>query len=710
MKKINLLFVIIAICFSSFAQTPTITSFSPASGPVGTLVTITGTNLSTPTAFTIGGVSAIVVSDNGTTLVGMVMPGATTGSVSVTTAGGSVSGSSNFSISPTPYPSVQQGNKLVGTGANNLYSGGQQGYSVAISGDGNTAIVGGWADDTLRGAVWIYTRAGTTWTQQGPKLVGTGAVNQSIAGANQGYAVALSADGNTALVGAPSDSIRRGAVWVWVRSNGIWTQQGPKLVSPSTSIYSNQGWSVALSADGNTAAVGAQVEDFIGATWIWTRTGGVWTQQGPKLVGTPNSSNEFQGSAVAISADGNTLIAGAYGDSSYYGGAYIFTRSGGTWSQQGPKLFGTGYINDAYQGWSVAISADGNTAIIGGRWDNVEEGAAWVFTRSGGVWTQQGAKLLATGNIGHAALGYSVALSADGNIAMIGGPGDDTSGAVWVFARTGNTWSQQAILIGTGAMGNASQGSALSISANGLTVIEGGYMDDTSRGAAWIFSTACTPNGSTATAWICNGDTFAFGSQHLTSSGTYIDTLTNINGCDSIITLTLTVHPLPVVTWMQTDTFDWFWCTPARTVVLDSVSPSGGHFYGPYVTDSTVYIPKVTFDSTFAITYTYTDSDGCANAVSKNFRFLIGCEGINSISNANSIHLYPNPNKGTFTLSTVNGQQSTNSFTISDMLGNVIAHDVINTNEQSIEVKDAAEGVYTLVVKGSQPVRFVVVR
>jgi len=293
---------------------------------------------------------------------------------------------------------------------------------------------------------------------------------------------------------------------------------------------------------------------------------------------------------------------------------------------------------------------------------------------------------------------------------MIGGPGDDTSGAVWVFARTGNTWSQQAILIGTGAMGNASQGSALSISANGLTVIEGGYMDDTSRGAAWIFSTACTPNGSTATAWICNGDTFAFGSQHLTSSGTYIDTLTNINGCDSIITLTLTVHPLPVVTWMQTDTFDWFWCTPARTVVLDSVSPSGGHFYGPYVTDSTVYIPKVTFDSTFAITYTYTDSDGCANAVSKNFRFLIGCEGINSISNANSIHLYPNPNKGTFTLSTVNGQQSTNSFTISDMLGNVIAHDVINTNEQSIEVKDAAEGVYTLVVKGSQPVRFVVVR
>ena len=87
-KQLLLLFAACIAAVGTFAQAPTITSFSPASGPVGTLVTITGTNLSTPTAFTIGGVAAIVVSYNGTTLVGMVMPGAATGSVSVTAAGG----------------------------------------------------------------------------------------------------------------------------------------------------------------------------------------------------------------------------------------------------------------------------------------------------------------------------------------------------------------------------------------------------------------------------------------------------------------------------------------------------------------------------------------------------------------------------------------------------------------------------------------------
>ncbi|MGB6315916.1 MAG: hypothetical protein WBG13_25700, partial [Pseudolabrys sp.] len=91
-------------------------------------------------------------------------------------------------------------------------------------------------------------------------------------------------------------------------------------------------------------------------------------------------------------------------------------------SQQGPKLVGTGASGVSQQGASVALSADGNTAIVGGPGDNNGQGAAWVYTRSGGVWTQQGNKLVGTGASGVSQQGASVALSADGNTAIVGGP------------------------------------------------------------------------------------------------------------------------------------------------------------------------------------------------------------------------------------------------------------------------------------------------
>ena len=106
----------------------------------------------------------------------------------------------------------------------------------------------------------------------------------------------------------------------------------------------------------------------------------------------------------AISADGNTAVEGAYGDSTNAGAFWVFIRSGGVWIQQGSKLKGTGAQGlHPYQGGSVAISADGNTIVEGGYGDNTDYGAIWVFTRSGGVWTQQGPKLIgqATGVAGH---------------------------------------------------------------------------------------------------------------------------------------------------------------------------------------------------------------------------------------------------------------------------------------------------------------------
>jgi hypothetical protein len=348
---------------------------------------------------------------------------------------------------------TQQGPKLVGTGAGG--SGNAAQGHVAVSANGNTAIVGG-SNDSSTGAVWVYTRTGGVWTQQGNKLVGNGVVGL----ANQGWSVALSADGNTAIVGGPYDNYDSscgcgvGAAWVFTRSNGVWTQQGSKLVGSGAVGQAQQGYSVALSGDGNTAIVGGYTDNSgTGAAWVYTRSNGVWTQQGSKLVGAGAVGNALQGYSVALSGDGNTAIVGGPYDQDNLsaediGATWVFTRTGGVWLQQGNKLVGNDVVDGkALQGVSVALSADSNTAMVGGQWDNAGLGAAWIFTRSGGVWTQQGSKLVGTGAVaspvGAVYQGQSVALSGDGNTAIVGGPADNSSGATWVFTRGGGVWTQQ---------------------------------------------------------------------------------------------------------------------------------------------------------------------------------------------------------------------------------------------------------------------------
>jgi hypothetical protein len=384
--------------------------------------------------------------------------------------------------------SVVVGTNAVGAAA--------QGSSVAMSADGTTAIVGGAFDNTDAGAAWVFTRIGIEWGQQGSKLVGIDAMGP----AEQGYSVALSGDGNTAIVGGREDNSELGAAWVWTRSSGMWSQQGSKLVgSDAVGSFVRQGNSVALSADGNTAIVGGPDDSSrAGAVWVWTRSStGVWSQQGLKLVGTGAAgSTAVQGWSVALSADGNTALVGAFGDSSELGAAWVFTRSNGVWNQQGPKLVGGGAVGPAEQGYSIALSADGNTAILGGPGDDASAGAAWVFTRSGGVWNQQGSKLVGNGAVGAANQGGSVALSADGNIALVGGASDNGSlGAVWVFSRSNGVWTQQGSkLVGSNAIGAASQGYSVAISANGSTVIAGGPNQNNVTGAAWIFVRVGPPN------------------------------------------------------------------------------------------------------------------------------------------------------------------------------------------------------------------------
>ena len=111
----------------------------------------------------------------------------------------------------------------------------------------------------------------------------------------------------------------------------------------------------------------------------------MWSEQA-KLVGTGAAGIASQGVSVSLSGDGSTAIVGGFGDNFRFGDnfptgtAWVYTRSAGVWSQQG-KLVGTGAISGAGQGYSVSLSSGGNTAIVGGPYDNAEVGAAWVFAQ-----------------------------------------------------------------------------------------------------------------------------------------------------------------------------------------------------------------------------------------------------------------------------------------------------------------------------------------
>lgn len=316
--------------------------------------------------------------------------------------------------------------------------------AVAISADGSTIISGDSSDGTA-GSATVFVRVNGSWSAQGPKLVGSGSVAAAIGGARQGASVALSADGKTALVGGFGDGIgQMGAVWVFTRSNGVWVQQGEKLTGSGTTSYPTwQGQSVALAADGNTAAFGGVGDDHgSGALWVFTRSNGVWKQDGPKLSGSDSGPGNL-GLSVAISGDGQTIMAGGWSGSG--GAALVFVKINGVWVQQGSQLIPTDASGPYPHGGgavSVALSQDGNTACLGESGDSSGVGAVWIFTRVNGVWMQQGHKLVGTGAVngspsGDGALqGGSVAISGDGNTVFEGGEYDTfPRGAAWVFVK-----------------------------------------------------------------------------------------------------------------------------------------------------------------------------------------------------------------------------------------------------------------------------------
>jgi hypothetical protein len=312
------------------------------------------------------------------------------------------------------------------------------GSSVALSGNGRVALVGAPLADGKKGAAWIFTSAGGGSPWVGAKLTGPSEKGQGLFGSS----VALSGDGRSALIGGPGDDNGKGAAWTFNRSASKWV--GHKLTGGGVTGKARYGASVALSYDRTTALVGGPADsNDQGAVWVFTLSGSSWKQLGTKL--TSNYAKSKFGSSIALSGDGYTALVGApTGVSSSSitpaGSAWLLRRQGSTWSRRqlsGSLEAGLEPRGRRFVGRSVGLSSDGLAAVVGGALDNrfntIIAGVAWVFARSGSTWRQQG-KAFTSGKD----FGVSTALSENGIVVLIGRGQDERPdlrpGWVSVFA------------------------------------------------------------------------------------------------------------------------------------------------------------------------------------------------------------------------------------------------------------------------------------
>ena len=425
--------------------------------------------------------------------------------------------------------------------ASNTRANARFGYSVALSGDtlavgssfdssNATGINGNQADTSapVAGAVYVFTRSGTTWSQQAY-------IKASNTRANAQFGTSVALSGDTLAVGSQAESSNAtgingnqadtsapvaGAAYVFTRSGTAWSQQAYVKAS-NAQTNALFGSSVALSGD--TLAVGSAGEPSnatgingsqantsttdAGAVYVFTRSGTTWSQQAYVKASNTRANANF-GRSVALLGD--TLAVGAQGESSNAtglngnqadtstpaaGAAYVFTRSGTEWLQQA-YVKASNTRASARFGESVALSGDtlavgafgessNATGIDGDQADTSASnaGAVYVFTRSGTTWSQQAyvkaSNTRANANFGRsvALLGDTLAVGAQGessNSTGINGNQADTSasqaGAVYVFTRSGTTWSQQAYVKASNNRASAGFGFSVALSGDTLAV------------------------------------------------------------------------------------------------------------------------------------------------------------------------------------------------------------------------------------------------
>jgi len=427
------------------------------------------------------------------------------------------------------------------------------GTAIALSGDGSTLAVSAPDEDsaakgvnstaktsiTNSGAVYIYTRAATGWKQQAYVKA-----SNPTEGALFGNALALSNDGNLLAVGStgePSSATGvngnqgdtsmpgSGAVYIFARSGAAWSQQAyVKSSNTGGPVVGYQfGYAVSLSSDGSTLAVSqtsdpsnatgingnqknAQAPDS-GAVFVFTHSGDTWSQQAYVKPWNTTTPGVLFGYSVGLSSSGDTLAVGTYDELGGKGALYVFGRNKGTWAQQARLQASNAERGDSL-GCSIAISDDGNT-IVGGAFDedailsgiqppdagandepdDDSTGAAYVFVRKDGKWSQQ-AYMKAFNTRINDQFGWALTMSRDGNTIAVGAHledsgakginGDQTdasaedSGSVYVYTRSGDTWSPAAYVKATNTKAAAEFGISMALSADGKILAVGANKED----------------------------------------------------------------------------------------------------------------------------------------------------------------------------------------------------------------------------------------
>ncbi len=363
-----------------------------------------------------------------------------------------------------------------------------QGHSVAISADGNTILIGAPFDNDSLGATWVFVRSGSTWTEQA-KLVS----NNTNSFAMQGYSVSLSYDGNTALIGAPRDNDSTGCAIVFVRNGTAWSEQS-KLVGTGGVGNPWQGRTVSLTANGNRAVVlGPADNNFTGAVWTFNRSGNIWAQSGSKLANL-HGGYSFSETGLSISGDGTRIAVGAP-SANNYGGVDLFQYNSGSW-QLLQTLYSTNYINGSQnsQGEYTALSYDGKTLAFSGPRaysSGKTYGYAYLWRDSASVFVESFASYSLVGLNYQPSKIQAVSLSASGGMAAFGAPRFETNnGGAWIYINNGsNVWTcQSGMLMNTSLGGPGLFGYSVAMDAAGTKIIAGAATDNGDRGAYWTFA------------------------------------------------------------------------------------------------------------------------------------------------------------------------------------------------------------------------------
>lgn len=339
------------------------------------------------------------------------------------------------------------------------------GDELAISGDGNTVAVrtitadsrdASDPDDFTRTA-WVLRWNGTTWEQLGDPFVS----------GHIGFLatpVALSSDGNTLVLGEPFGLSPVARILRW--DGSAWIELGAGI--PFAFNDDALGQTVAVSADGNTVALGdpaaSTISDRIGRVRVYRWDGENWSTLGE---GAFDESADSLGNAIDISGDGNRLVAGGFDIDR----AFVFEWNGTDWEQIGSALTPDTDAN-LFFGEAVAISGDGETVAVGGPLANGDElPIASVFRLIDGTWVEVGQRI--EGDDSSNLFAISLDLSTDGNTVVVGEPGGgpDDPGRSHVFTWTGETWQEVGPPI---SFDDSDIGKVVSISADGSTVALGG--------------------------------------------------------------------------------------------------------------------------------------------------------------------------------------------------------------------------------------------